>query len=257
MNLDASASVGSNFSSAMTVYDSLGDPHILTMNFTKTAANGWDWQITVPGADVGASSPLTVANGSFTFDGSGILTGVTVANGGSSTPPAGDITGLTISSLQSGANPLTFDWNLTNSGSQLISQVAGASAVSATHQDGFSSGTLVNFNIGGDGTINGIFSNGRTASLGQIALATFPNNDGLLRTGNGGFLPTLASGATSVGVPGTGGRGTLSGGALELSNVDIASEFSRLILAQRGFQANARTVTTFDEVTQEAINLKR
>lgn len=246
MNLDAGAAVGSQFSSAVTVYDSLGASHILTANFTKTAANNWNWQLTIPGADVNAASAQTVATGSFVFDGTGKLTS-----------PSSDISGLSINNLATGASPLSFTWALSSGGSQSITQVAAPSEVSATQQNGYASGTLVNFNISGDGTINGIFSNGRTAALGQIALATFPNDDGLFRTGNGGFLPTLASGATNIGVPGTGGRGTLSGGALELSNVDVASEFSQLILAQRGFQANARTVTTFDQVTQEAINLKQ
>ncbi len=119
------------------------------------------------------------------------------------------------------------------------------------------SGSLVNFTIGSDGTISGSFSNGRTALLGRVALATFGNNEGLLRVGESGFVPTLASGQAVVGAPGTGGRGTLSGGALELSNVDIASEFAALIVAQRTFQANAKAVTTFDQVTQDTINLKQ
>ena len=113
------------------------------------------------------------------------------------------------------------------------------------------------FNIGSDGTITGAFSNGKTAILGQLATATFANNQGLLRTGNNGYSETLASGQAVVGAPGTSGRGTLSGGALELSNVDIAKEFAALIVAQRSFQANARVVTTFDQITQDTINLKQ
>jgi flagellar hook protein FlgE len=116
---------------------------------------------------------------------------------------------------------------------------------------------LSSFDIGSDGIITGSFSNGKTAILGQLALASFPNEQGLLRTGRNGYSETLASGQAVVGAPGTGGRGTLSGGALELSNVDIATEFAAMIVAQRGFQANARVVTTFDEVTQDTINLKR
>ncbi|MCH7977971.1 MAG: flagellar hook-basal body complex protein, partial [Acidobacteria bacterium] len=157
-----------------------------------------------------------------------------------------------------GSNDINFDWQLYDSaGLPLLSQVAAPSAVSSTRQDGFSSGTLQSFTIGSDGIIQGIFSNGQTLPLGQIALATFPNLQGLLRDGDNNFLGTLSSGAPSIGVPGTGGRGILAGSALELSNVDIAREFAQLILAQRGFQANSRAVTTFDEITQEAINLKR
>lgn len=103
----------------------------------------------------------------------------------------------------------------------------------------------------------GSFSNGRTAVLGQIALANFANVQGLQRDGGNNYSASLASGAAVVGAPDSGGRGTLSGGSLELSNVDIAQEFSALIVAQRGYEANARTITTFDQVMQDTINLKQ
>jgi flagellar hook protein FlgE len=115
----------------------------------------------------------------------------------------------------------------------------------------------VKFTIGSDGIITGSFSNGKTQALGQLALATFANNAGLQLEGNTNFSPTLASGQAVVGAPNTGGRGTLSGGALELSNVDIATEFANLIVAQRGFEANAKAVTTFDQITQDTIALKQ
>ena len=115
----------------------------------------------------------------------------------------------------------------------------------------------MNFTINSDGTITGSFSNGKTQTLGQVALATFSNDEGLQREGNTDFSPTLASGQAVVGAPGTGGRGTLSGGALELSNVDIATEFANLIVAQRGFEADAKAVTTFDQITQDTIALKQ
>jgi len=111
--------------------------------------------------------------------------------------------------------------------------------------------------VNSDGTIQGTFSNGQTAAVAQIALGTFANLQGLERQGGNLFGATLASGAAAIGAPGTGGRGTVTGGALEQSNVDIAQEFSKMIITQRGFQANARVITTFDEVTQDTINLKR
>ncbi len=192
-------------------------------------------------------APVVVNSGTVTFDGAGTLTA-----------PAADVTGINITGFANGSNDINFDWQLYDSANlPLLSQVAAPSAVSSTRQDGFSSGTLQSFTIGSDGVIQGIFSNGQTLPLGQIALATFANLQGLLRDGDNNFLGTLSSGAPSIGVPGTGGRGILAGSALELSNVDIAREFAQLILAQRGFQANSRAVTTFDEVTQEAINLKR
>jgi len=248
MNLDASAAIGTSFSTAVAVNDALGASHVLNYNFTKTAANSWDYEITIPAAEVGATgNPVVVNSGTLSFDGTGVLTS-----------PAADVGGITISALADGADPLTFSWKLLNpAGEPTVTQVAGPSATSTTWQDGYASGTLLNFVISGDGIIQGIFSNGQTLPLGQIVLATFPNGQGLLRAGANSYLASLSSGLPNSGVPGTGGRGTLAGGALERSNVDISREFAQLILAQRGFQANARAVTTLDEVTQEAINLKR
>lgn len=138
----------------------------------------------------------------------------------------------------------------------MLTQMAAASNVSSSYQDGFSSGSLQDFSIGSDGVIQGSFTNG-TKALAQIALANFANLQGLTREGQNCFSATLSSGQAVIGAAGTGGRGTLSGGALELSNVDIAKEFANLITAQRGYEANARTITAFDEIMQDTINLKR
>lgn len=247
-NLDAAAAIGTVYSAPITIYDSLGASHVLMFTYTKTGTNAWDYSISIPAADVGgAVDPVVLQTGSLTFDGNGNLTS-----------PASDVANIDITGFVDGANDLTFTWKLydpNNAG--FLTQMASPSSTSSTQQDGAGSGTLVKFEIGSDGIITGAFSNGKTAILGQLALATFANNQGLLRTGNNGFTETLASGQPVIGGPGTGGRGTLAGGALELSNVDIAKEFAALIVAQRGFQANARAVTTFDEITQETINLKR
>src|SRR6267154_554360 len=242
-----SAAAGGNFSTSVAVFDSLGGAHVLTYNFTKTGANTWNYAITVPAADVGAAgAPVTVKSGALTFNGAGQLVA-----------PTGNIGGITISGLADGANPLTFACNLVSpSGGGTVTQVAGPSATSSTQQDGFSSGTLVSYIIQSDGTIQGTFSNGQTSALGQIALASFTNEQGLIRNGQNEFLASLSSGQANVGGPGTGGRGTLSGGALEQSNVDIATQFAQLIVAERSYQANAKSVTTFDEVTQATLNLK-
>jgi flagellar hook protein FlgE len=221
---------------------------VLTYNLTKTAANTWNYAITIPAVDVGATgNPVTIKTGTLSFNGSGQLTA-----------PAANVAGITATSLADGASDLTFAWNLYDpTGAGVVSQVAGPSAVSTTGQDGFSSGTLVSYIISSDGTIQGTFSNGQTSALGQIAIASFQNDQGLVRNGANEFLSSLASGQANVGAPGTGGRGTVSGGALEQSNVDIATQFAQLILQERGYQANAKAVTTFDEVTQTAINLKQ
>lgn len=247
LNLDAGANVGTSFSTALAVYDSLGQTHVLTFTFTKTGTNSWNYDISLPAADVGQSGgPVSIQNGSLTFDSSGKLVS-----------PNTNLTGITITGLVDGASNLVFAWNLYDAnGNSFLTQVAAPSATTATQQDGYASGTLMNFNIQSDGVIQGVFSNGQTVPLGQLAIATFMNPQGLIRNGQNEFLASLASGAANIGAPGSGGRGTLVGASLEQSNVDIAKEFTNLILAERGYQANARAVTTFDEVTQTAINLK-
>ena len=246
-NLDATAPVGTVFPATIGVYDSLGATHILTFNFTKTASNAWDYSISIPAAEVGATgNPVVVKTGALTFDGNGNIA-----------TPASDVAGIAITGLADGASDLTFDWKLYDGTSGLVTQVATPSGTASTQQDGSGSGSMTKFAIGSDGMITGTFSNGKTAVMGQLVLANFANTQGLVRSGQNDFTATLSSGQAVIGSPGTGGRGTLSGGALELSNVDIAKEFASLIVAQRGFQANARAVTTFDEITQDTINLKR
>jgi flagellar hook protein FlgE len=184
--------------------------------------------------------------GTLAFDGNGALTS-----------PTADITPINITGFVDGAKDSAFTWKLFDSAKNgLLTQMAATSSTASTSQDGGSSGALDKFTIGSDGTITGAFSNGKTAVLGQIALASFSDEQGLTRTGSNDFSPTLASGQPVVGSPGNGGRGTLSGGALEQSNVDIAQEFASLIIAQRGYEANARCVTTFDQVAQDTIALK-
>lgn len=243
-NLNSGANVGDTFSTPITIYDSLGASHVLTFTFTKTAANTWGYSINIPAADVAGSAVL--GTGTLTFDGTGKLL-----------TPTKDVTGIAIAKLTDGANDMTFNWNLYNGTTPVITQEASPSSASSTQQDGNSSGTLVNFSIGSDGTITGSFSNGRTAALGQVALAQFADEEGLQRDGDNSFSETLASGQAVIGSPGTGGRGTLSGGAVELSNVDIATEFANLIVAQRAFEADAKAITTFDQITQDTINLKQ
>jgi flagellar hook protein FlgE len=255
VNLDASAAVGGTnaiWPAQVTIYDSLGMPHNLTFTFTKTATNQWSYTATVPAADVTGSN--AVLTGTLAFNGSGQLTGATVGGAPSSTTTQP----ITISGLADGAAPLTFNWNLTNaSGASQISQLSSASTTNSTFSDGYTTGTLQGYTIGSDGTIEGSFSNGQTQSLGQIALANFTNVQGLQLLGNNQFASTLASGTAVVGVAGTGGRGTIQGSALEGSNVDMATEFSNLIVAQRGFESNAKAVTAFDEVTQAVTALVR
>ena len=246
MNLNSGTAVAGTFSTALTVYDSLGAAHVLTYDFTNTAAGKWNYSITIPAADVGAvGAPVVVKAGTMTFNGSGQLL-----------TPAADVTAIPIAGLADGANTLTFNWNLYDAaGAGLITQDAAPSSTSNTLQDGYASGSLVSYSIGSDGRIDGTFSNGQTQALGQILLASFANQQGMARIGSNEFEATLSSGPANIGVAGTGGRGTISGGALEASNVDISTQFANLIVAESGYQANAKVVTTLNTVIQDTINL--
>jgi flagellar hook protein FlgE len=243
-NLDASAAAGTVVPAQVTVYDSLGQSHVATVNFTKAAAaNTWNYNISLPAGDyTGATANTT---GTLTFN----------SNGQLATPTA-DVTGISFAGLADGASNLSFKWNLYDANNNpSLTQAASASTVGSTTQNGYSSGSYQGFAVGSDGTVTVQFSNGQTQAVGQLAVATVNNEQGLARTGGNNFSATLASGQATVGVAGTGGRGTMEGGALEDSNVDISSEFSNLIVAQSAYEANAKSVTTFDTVTQATINM--
>ena len=228
------------FSSPVTVYDSLGAAHVLTANFTKTATNTWNYTLTLPAADLGQTGgPVTVNSGTITFDSNGQLV----------TPPA-DPT-VSVTGLADGGADLNLKWDVFNpDGTSSITQLAATSGTSSTQQDGFASGSIQSYSVGADGTIQGVFNNGQTIALGQIALASFADQQGLSRVGANSYIAGISSGEPSIGAPNTGGLGTLQGGALEVSNVDLATEFSKLIVAERYYQANAQAVTTIDQVTQ-------
>lgn len=255
VNLNSGASTtDAAYTTPVTVYDSLGNSHVITFQFSKTAANTWAYTVTAPSSDLasGSGTSTTLTSGTFSFDGNGKLILPTDASGN----PLTQLT-VTIPGLGDGANDLSFNWQLQDSnGNGFLTQLASASSTASTFQDGYGSGTLQDFTIASDGTIQGSFTNGNQV-LGQIALASFANVQGLSREGGSNFRETLASGQAVIGAPGTSGRGTLSGGSLENSNVDISAEFSNLIIAQRGFEANAKAITTFDEVMQDTIQLKR
>ena len=242
--------MGDTFSTPITVYDSLARP-CPDLHVHQYWPGSMELFNHHSGSRRGSyGNPVVVQSGALTFDSNGNLT-----------TPAADVSGIKIGavpwSASRGATDLTFTWQLYNNGAGLLTQVGAPSSTSSADQDGAGSGSLVNFNIGSDGTITGSFSNGKTQALGQLALATFANNNGLQLQGDTDFTPTLASGQAVVGAAGSGGRGTLSGGALEMSNVDIATEFANLIVAQRGFEADAKAVTTFDQITQDTIALKQ
>jgi flagellar hook protein FlgE len=244
-NLDSAAAAGSVYTTTLGIFDSLGTPHELGLSFTKSAAAGeYVYAVTVPATE----STLRIAaggSGRISFDENGALIG------GASAALVLDFS----NGAASGQNVL-LDFGTSANGAR-VTGVASPSTLAQATQDGYGPGTLQSFSIGANGSINGTFSNGRVEELDTILLATFSNPAGLSRIGNNLFRESANSGLANVGAPEIGGRGSLAPGALESSNVDLAEEFTRLILAQRGFQANARVITTSDEVLAEAVNLKR
>ena len=216
-NLPSEAAVGTVLNREIDVYDAAGNRTALELSFTRTAT-GWD---------VSAANGAATATGTLAFT-DGVLTG-----GGT----------LTVGGI---AVDLT-----------TVTGYAGLDTVEASMQNGRAAGTLQSFTINADGTLLGSFSNGLKQPLGRVALATFTNPAGLTKSGSSLYASTVNSGDPQIGAAGTGGRGQLTGGALEMSNVDLSAEFTNLIIAQRGFQANSRVITTSDELLQELVNLKR
>ncbi len=243
-NLDSAAPAGTVVPAQITLYDSLGQAHIATVSLTKAAAaNSWNYSIGLPATDyTGATTNTT---GTLTFNSSGQLTA-----------PAANVAGVSFAGLTDGASNMTFNWNLYNANNApTVTQVASASSVSSTNQDGYASGTSNGFSIDSSGVISVQFSNGKTQAVGQLAVATVNNQQGLARIGGNNFAATLASGQASIGVAGVGGRGAIEGSALEQSNVSVSKEFSNLIVAQNAYEANAKSVTTFNSVAQATINM--
>jgi flagellar hook protein FlgE len=241
-NLDAGASVGDTHTMGITVYDSAGAPHALQITFTNTAPGQWDWTAT------SATAAVTPAgNGTVSFNANGSLAGFTYPGGASSltlTPTGGQPFTITI-------NPGTVN------GFNGLAGFANPSNAVVNSQNGYASGTLQEISVDAKGIITGFFSNGVSRSLAQIALARFNNPSGLIRAGDNVFEGSPNSGQAVIGFAGGTDASSISAGALESSNVDISQEFTNMIIAQRGFQANARVITTADEMLNELVNIRR
>jgi flagellar hook protein FlgE len=190
--------------------------------------------------------PVATNNtGTLTFDGNGNLIS-----------PSANVSGITFAGLADGSNGLGITWDIMGSNNQPnITQVASASAVSATTQNGYASGQYSGFTIDSDGVVSAQFSNGQTTAVGQLALANVTNQQGMTIVAGNNYRTTLGSGDASVGVAGSAGLGTIQDQALEQSNVDISTEFSDLIVAQQSFEASSKAITTFDTISQETINM--
>lgn len=184
---------------------------------------------------------LTLDSTAVTFDSSGVLTSTGTINISGYTPP--------------GASAISVD--LVFDGSSPLVQFGGAPSAECMDQNGNAVGFLTDFSIAANGTISGQFSNGETKVLAMIATATFNNPSDLIRPGETRFEASVNSGQPLIGKPGNGNRGMLAAGALEMSNVDLAQEFTNLMIAQRGFQANSRVITASDEILADLVSLKR
>jgi len=263
VNLDANApamppfdpanpNTTSNFATSETVYDSLGAAHHVDVFFRSQGAGAWEWHAMVDGGDLAggtAGTSTEIANGSMTFNAFGAL----------------DTQAVNASSADFvNANPaqaiaFNFGDDLASGGTGIAgsTQNAAPSSVLSLDIDGHSAGKLTSIQISDDGKIRGLFDNGDKIDIAQLALADFANEEGLNRVGDGLVTETPTSGKPVIDVPGTGARGAISSGALEASNVDLGNELVTLIAYQRAFQANAKTVTTADEMMADINNLKR
>ena len=237
-NLNAKAPAGATISTAIGVIDSLGATRRVSFEYTRTADNSWSVRaIDEDGAEIG-STDLT-----FDADSGALL---------------GDPSPTFVLPGKDGSTDTVFTGNFGDPGkANALTQFSSASTAAAVGQDGAATGYLRSFSIGDDGTVSGVFSNGRSKVLAQLALAGFTNPAGLMAAGSGHLRAGVSSGEPSVGLAGGVGRGTLAAGALEGSNVELAQEFTNLMIAQRGFQANSRIISTSDEMLQELVNLKR
>lgn len=264
-NFDASAPVATlpfdpqdpnataNFSTAIQVFDSLGTGHAVDVYFVKNGDNQWEYHALANGDEL--NPPLSgtkseIGSGALTFTSDGALSALTVAqpisvsfNGATATQAISVDFGSTVSSGGSGLDGTT--------------QFSMPSGISAQSQDGRASGALSGISIAADGTVQGLYTNGERAAIGQILIAKFRSQEGLVRAGNGLFAETRESGSAVLGAPGSGGRGSLSAGALETSNVDLGEEFVDMIRHQRAFSADSKVISTADEMLSELMQLKR
>jgi flagellar hook protein FlgE len=274
----------SNFSTALTIYDSLGNPHTVSIYTQKTADNTWNWFVTSPTSELEGltgTEPVTLAQGQMTFTPTGALDTLTT------TARINYATGVltALATQEQGASVMfnfaqgaqqnqavTFDFGTprqTFDGSGFVAsansptgfegtvQFGAVSAASFQSQDGFTSGALRSFTIDTKGVVQGQFTNGQSRPLLQVALAKFPSPPGLTAVGNNLFAQSFSSGEPVIAAPSTGGLGGVVSSALENSTVDLSAQFVELIQAQQAFQANAKVITVGDELLTTVVNIRR
>ncbi len=237
-NLPTGAAVGTAFTTGVEVFDTQGEPLLASFTFTKSAANEW----TVTGEYGTPATAITLTDDVITFD----------ANGDISAPA--DMTVNIAAGEIPGVPAFTLELDSTNG---RVSQYGELATVSVTAQNGSAAGSLQALSVSQEGVLIGSYSNGRNRAIAQFAISQFANPEGLEKVGDSAFRTTVNSGVAQLSTAGLGGRGLISSGTLEMSNVDLAAEFTNLIVAQRGFQANSRVVTSSDEILSDIVNLKR
>jgi flagellar hook protein FlgE len=266
------------WNTSIKIYDTFGDVHTMRVELTRVPGvnNSWNASVTVDpendaptNASIGLGDAPPAPGGAsvFTVNFSNDGTLLSAADGaGNESGGIGDVimnVGYDVQSATPGDDGAmvrqNFQLHLGNVGSTVnsITQFAEASSSKAVTQDGHTMGYMDNFKIDGSGIITGVFSNGTTRTLGQVAIASFPNQGGLEKAGDNTFRVSNNSGAANIGPSGIAGKGKIQAGALEMSNVDMADQLTDMIITQRGFQVNSRTIQTADQLLQELLTLKR
>ncbi len=243
----------SNFSNSMTIYDNIGTPRVATIYYNKVDNNEWEYHVAVDGKDVEGGKPDTMiekANGKLKFNDKGQL--------------EEEVAGKNSFNFNKGAAPdqkINFNWGISlkegGTGLDASTQYGSDSAVARHSQDGSTAATLTSLSFNDKGILTAVYNNGESRDIAQIAIGKFENSEGLFKMGKNLFKETKNSGQAALGKPGESGRGDVLSKSIELSNVDIANEFVNLMTAQRNFQANAKTLTTADEMLQQVLQIKR
>ncbi len=249
VNLNSAATVASgSFSTSVTAYDSLGTSHVITYTFTPSGTpNQWNFTASIPAADAATVTPAT---GTLTFDSNGNLI---------SPLPTDPQPVIAASGMTDGASDMSITWSLYNGANgttPTLTQFAQASATSAVTQNGSASANLSSVSLGTGGQVIALYDNGQQVVVGQMAMASIRNPDSLIGAGNNNYLASGLTALPAIGLPGTGGRGTVLGQSVESSTVDMATEFTNLIVYQRSYEASAHVVTTVDQMSQATIALK-
>lgn len=263
MNLDSRSKVKkfdikdpentSNYSSSITVYDNIGMPRVVTLHYNKTENNNWEYHAVVEGKDVeggDATKIYEMASGKLKFDSQGVLQ-----------EEISDENSFDFNNGAAQGQKIKFNWgeSLSEGGTGLDSSTQfGSNSTVARHtQDGYSAGTLTSLSFNDNGILTAVYDNGESKDISQMSIGKFENNEGLFKVGKNLFKESKKSGQVAAGKPGEAGRGGVIAKSIELSNVDIANEFVNLMETQRNFTANAKTLTTADEMLQEVLAIKR